>query len=382
MNTRNVLRSTYRILPSPLQKTAMAGYMASKKRRLAALQTPGTLTFFVTTICNAKCAHCFYWAELNAPRKGELNLDEIEKIASTLTAPVYVSLTGGEPLLRPDLDKIALAFVERNGSRNIGIATNGYQIDATLDKCRSILRPKSLSTLNIQVSLDGPEATHDAIRLVPNGFKKAVETVKRLAALSKEDPRCGVRVSITVQKKNMGEVEELTRELMPLGVGIQYALVRGQHAGVFDLPQEAANDFDPKESDADVEDLEALERLFKSIGELNDKASTPFWSLRQQAKIRLSLNMLREKKAQLPCYAGKIDGVLYANGDVALCELSKPVANIRNHGLDFHAAWNCDAANDMREKISRCFCIHGCNLSTGLMFDKKIVHEALVYGRR
>lgn len=382
MSVRDTLRSAYRLLPSPLQKAAVTGYLATKERRLANLRTPGTLTFFVTTGCNARCAHCFYWAELNAPRRDELTLDQIETIASSLTTPVYLSLTGGEPTLRRDLDQIALAFIERNGCRNIAIATNGYQVERTIELSRTILGARRLSSLSYQVSLDGPEKIHDEIRCVPGGYQKALRTAGLLIELSKEDPRCDVRVSITVQKKNIDQVEELTRALMPTGIPIQYALVRGQHVGVFDLPPEAANDFDPKEADADIEDILALERLFGRIRELNESVPVPFWSLRQQEKIRLSLNMLRQRKSQMPCHAGRIDGILYANGDVALCELSKPVANVKQHGFDFGSAWNSEEANAMREKIRRCFCIHGCNLTTGLMFDKRIVHEALTSGRR
>ena len=45
---------------------------------------PLQLIFFVTTRCNASCAHCFYSAELNNPTKKELSIEEIEKISKSM----------------------------------------------------------------------------------------------------------------------------------------------------------------------------------------------------------------------------------------------------------------------------------------------------------
>ena len=70
---------------------------------------PVNLIFFVTSKCNLLCRHCFYWEELNLP-KNELSLDEIEKVARSLPNLLSLSLTGGEPYLRPDLPDIAAAF--------------------------------------------------------------------------------------------------------------------------------------------------------------------------------------------------------------------------------------------------------------------------------
>ena len=66
---------------------------------------PVSLIFFVTSKSNLLCKHCFYWEELNLP-KNELSLEEIEKVARSLPNLLTVSLTGGEPYLRPDLPQI------------------------------------------------------------------------------------------------------------------------------------------------------------------------------------------------------------------------------------------------------------------------------------
>jgi molybdenum cofactor biosynthesis enzyme MoaA len=47
-----------------------------KERRL------GTVIFFVTSRCNAKCETCFYHEELNRP--GDLTFEQIERVSRTM----------------------------------------------------------------------------------------------------------------------------------------------------------------------------------------------------------------------------------------------------------------------------------------------------------
>jgi hypothetical protein len=62
---------------------------------------------------------------------------------------------------------------------------------------------------------------------------------------------------------------------------------------------------------------------------------------------------------------------------VSFCELSKPFANIREFDYDFSGLWNSEDAAKMRKLISRCCCIHGCNLTTGLTFEPEMVLAVL-----
>jgi MoaA/NifB/PqqE/SkfB family radical SAM enzyme len=79
-----------------------------------------------------------------------------------------------------------------------------------------------------------------------------------------------------------------------------------------------------------------------------------------------SIKMLCEHKKIVDCYAGNLDMVLHANGDVAACEYSKPFANIKDYNFDLLALWNSKAADNTRNKLNRCYCIHPCNLNTAI----------------
>jgi len=73
----------------------------------------GYLIFYVTNRCNFRCEFCFYYAEIEKGRKpNELSLDEIDQLTRKLGPLLQLSLTGGEPFLRKDLDEITHMFVE------------------------------------------------------------------------------------------------------------------------------------------------------------------------------------------------------------------------------------------------------------------------------
>ena len=64
-----------------------------------------------------------------------------------------------------------------------------------------------------------------------------------------------------------------------------------------------------------------------------------------------------EKQTQVvPCRAGVLSAVVYANGDVGLCETHAPLANLRNK--KFWEIWDSPEAHALREKVSckECWC--------------------------
>ena len=83
----------------------------------------GTVIFFVTSRCNAKCETCFYHEELNRP--GDMTFEQIERVSRTMPPITDLWLSGGEPTLRQDVDEIIRLFVENNGVRRVIVPTNG-----------------------------------------------------------------------------------------------------------------------------------------------------------------------------------------------------------------------------------------------------------------
>lgn len=373
---RKLLARLYATLPRSLQMTAARRYAGRKERRLTRLRTPTALILYVTQRCNARCAHCFYWKELDA-KVEELSLDDLRKLAASFKHPITLSITGGEPFLRNDLYDIAESFHRRNGTREIAFATNGMLTDRIVETCEKVLDGLDLELLGVQVSLDGLEQTHNEIRAVP-AFEPATETVRRLAGLSKKDRRFSVQVSCCIQKKNIGELREFVEFMIPMRVPLRFALIRGESFGTWNLPEGSSSGINPRDKESPLVPIGQLEEFFAWLRSRNDETDGGFWSPMQQDKIDLSLRMLREQRKCIACYAGSIDGVIYANGDVALCELTRPVGNLHDFDMDIEALWHSAGADEMREKIRACFCIHGCNLVTGLLFRPEHIRDAII----
>ena len=364
-------------LPRFVQLPLAKAYCNRKKKWAQHLKTPVALIFFVTSRCNLRCSHCFYWRELNTASEEELSINEIRKIAHSFEHPVSLSLTGGEPFLRRDLKEIIEAFHEGCGTHEAGIATNGTLETSTVETVRSILDEGLLSNLSVQISLDGLEKTHDAIRGIKGSFEKAVSTLKALGKIKKRYPDFYLKTALSIQKRNVSEIKAFVEYLLPLNIPLRFNIVRGGSFGVFNLPKSAYSGFDPKDETGSFLSLDEIKATYAWLKNKSDQSAFHFWPGRQQKIWELSIKMLEEGRSEMPCYANTMESVLYANGDVAFCELSKIYGNIREHDYDFKKIWKCEKADKMRKLISCCCCIHGCNLTTGLTFDPVTVISTL-----
>lgn len=372
----NKKRSIFSKLPHFLQLPLAKVYCNRRKKWVQNLETPVALIFFVTSRCNLRCSHCFYWQELDT-EGNELTSDEIREIASSFRRPVSLSLTGGEPFIRKDLKDIVEAFRQGCGTREVGIATNGNLVERTVETVHEILGSNSLDSLSVQVSLDGLEGTHDAIRGARGSFKKAISTIEELKKVQLHYPVFRLKTALTLQKRNLSELKEFVEYLLPLNIPLRFNIVRGGGFGVFDLPNIASSGFDPKEGGDSFLSLDDIKGAYALLKEMNDSSKFYFWPVRQQRIWELSIQMLEEKRSSIPCYANAMESVLYPDGDVAFCELSKPFANIREVDYDFARLWKSEDAARMRGLIGRCCCIHGCNLTTGLTFEPETVVSVL-----
>ena len=84
---------------------------------------PVSLVHFITNRCNARCSFCFIDFDDPNTFKGELTLEEIDKLTKTLGSSLLnVNFTGGEPLLQ--LDKKLIVYLKSKEAQ-IAIETNG-----------------------------------------------------------------------------------------------------------------------------------------------------------------------------------------------------------------------------------------------------------------
>ncbi len=111
----------------------------------------GSLRLSVTDRCNLRCRYCMPEADyVWLPRESILSFEELTRLTGLFTSlgVAKVRLTGGEPLLRRDLDTLVRALRGVPGVNDLALTTNGV----LLAPAASALREAGLG--RVTVSLD------------------------------------------------------------------------------------------------------------------------------------------------------------------------------------------------------------------------------------
>jgi radical SAM protein with 4Fe4S-binding SPASM domain len=182
------------------------GGVQQQYRTGKAVPPPTYVIWDCTHRCNLACLHCGAVQEIYAR---ELTTEQITGILNQLpvTRTSMFAVTGGEPLLRMDLPEV-LSLASQRGFKT-GIATNGFLIDRAAAEWIRDTRVYS-----IQISLDGPEKTHNRIRGNEESFTRAIQAIELLTRI--KIPLLSVATTITTN--NIHEIDDLRQVLIHLGV--------------------------------------------------------------------------------------------------------------------------------------------------------------------
>ena len=319
--------------------------------------TPPFFILFINSICNQKCDHCFYWRSLN--QRDDLTQDEIFELSRSLGRIENLNLSGGEPFLRKDFSAICQQFIQHNGVRQIYVPTNGYFTDRIIKQVTETLQEPELELFAVELSLDGTAAFHDEFRHSKGSFERSMATYRALAELQERDPRLRIHATSTATETNLAEIRSLTAYLF-------------EHCPKMDHHNLAIIRGDRKNPSLVGPTLEAYQELFAYIQHLwrpreEDRYGALVEPLLQTAKIRTA----RERRQVVPCTAGNLTGVVYANGDVSLCEQHLPVGNLRQNS--FPEIWNSPKAQALRDQIAQ----KSCHCTTEVFLWPSIVFQPL-----
>ena len=172
------------------------------------------IQWHLTERCNLRCSHCYQTGAASAELSYHEILSVIDEIDETVQAwaenysldfsPSF-NVTGGEPFLRSDLYEI-LSAIRRRGF-SIYLLTNGTMIDR--DKA---CRLSDLGIKGVQISIEGPETIHDAIR-GKGSFSRSREGIGHLL-----DEGHTVTLNATLSELNANSVTDLIPFAVNMGV--------------------------------------------------------------------------------------------------------------------------------------------------------------------
>ena len=194
-----------------------AEHSGDRLRYAAAAQLPphGTaagkgpvVVWNMTRACNLRCRHCY--AEAGAePDPAELSTAAAEKFIDDLAefaVPVLL-LSGGEPLVRPDLFHLA-GYASARGIRPV-ISTNGTLISESV-----AARIKESGVQYVGISLDGIGAANDRFRGVPGAFETAVAGIHNCLTVGQK-----VGLRFTISRANYQDLDAVFDFIAAEGIG-------------------------------------------------------------------------------------------------------------------------------------------------------------------
>lgn len=156
-----------------------------------------------TQRCNLSCLHCGSDCVSDSRYRDMPKEDFLRVLDNVNEHPhdhITVIITGGEPLLRKDLEECGFEIRERD--MRWGIVTNGY----------AYTRERHISLLNagmgsVTLSLDGLTDTHNWLRNSPKSFERALNALQLMSSSA----RLTSDVVTCVNKQNISQLEGIYR---------------------------------------------------------------------------------------------------------------------------------------------------------------------------
>ena len=162
-------------------------------------QPPGPVVIWnLIRRCNLCCKHC-YSISADTDFPGELSTEEVFSVMDDLRqfgVPVLI-LSGGEPLLRPDIFQISQRAKEMGFY--VGLSTNGTKIGE-----ENIEAIRKIGYDYVGISIDGIRETHDRFRQLDGAFDLSMRAV----GLCRD---AGIKIGLrfTITQDNAGELPQL-----------------------------------------------------------------------------------------------------------------------------------------------------------------------------
>lgn len=198
---------------------------------------PFCVSFEVTYRCNARCGHCHLGDPI--PNEKRATPEEFGKICRELR-PVVAQVSGGEPLLRKDIEDIIRALRVPGKDPFIVLTTNAALL--TLEKYKSL---REAGVDEFSISFDYPDERHDDFRTIPGLFKKIEKLLEGVQDIQDK----GITLACVVHRQNFRDLIKAAEFAKKWNVGINfssYTWLRTQRKNDFMITKEEMPEFKEK----------------------------------------------------------------------------------------------------------------------------------------
>lgn len=301
---------------------------------------PKWMWFEATDRCNSHCIHCNIWAK--KPTENPLTPEELERIFQD---PVfrdlgYIIISGGEPVLRPDIVDLYLAMHRALPRAGLHLSTNAIAAERVLQVVKELISHGIF--MKVGVSVDGIGEKHDIVRRVKGNFEKADWLLKELVKLGEQTHMVSPGIGYTLSDLTMDSFEEVRDYAKKLGVrlGVQWLNVSSFYNNI------------GKEL---IDKERSSERMIKIIESLPPEPLNEMW-----------VNWLKGDSIKFRCFAMYTFCVLKCNGEIVPCLSLWDVkaGNVREKTPT--EIWNSFEAVAARKCVKNC---PGCLNSWGVYWS-------------
>jgi radical SAM protein with 4Fe4S-binding SPASM domain len=340
--------------PRPLVLTPAMDEVANRFNNT--LSAPILVFAEVTWRCDASCLHCSVAADQQSIQN-EMTTEEWKQLLDQLAElnVFYITFTGGEPLLREDLDEL-ISYCRKRGIRP-EMVTNGSHL--TEERIESLSKAGLQA---IQVDLDSVDAaTHDRFRGVPGLYNTVVKAIPILAESSID-----LQVSSVVTRLNVNQIADIMEFANELGA-LRYSFMHLIDTGAAQSHPEIRPS--PEEYIAMLRDVYEREQPMKTFVFYPSLPAIYYIKAVGEGGYR----KVRKLKKVGACVAGTVICVFSPQGDVKPCDISLDVhlGNVRT--TPFKQIWDTSPVfnhlrnlrKDKQKPCTECNlkddCAAGCN---------------------
>lgn len=303
---------------------------------------PCAVTIRITNKCNLRCTFCEIW-KLNTP--DELNRQHLFTIADELKriGVPYVTITGGEPLLRDDIEDIGMYFSQK------GILTNLNTNGTLITKERAIRLCQAYQY--IRISLDGIGEAHNKIRGTRSAYSLVCQGIQNL--LNVRIKKTKVALHFVVTNQNISELNKIILAFKDKVDSISL------------MPEFFYNENKLMLNPKTLKKLAIMSRRLRRVG------------LSEQ-----SPEFLRDcsyHKGKELCDAGRLYFAIGPQGNVSVCSGRRfIIGNVLQES--FYSIWKRGINDETNRKIMNCpGCYFRCTTEISMLFRKsplKLLLEA------
>jgi len=315
----------------------------------ANLRSPGLpykVTFVATYHCNFRCEMCNIWQKKSV---NEMTPEEVGLFFDRWSQFSWVHLTGGELMMRRDIDDVIAAIQANCRSLYLlNFPTTGWFGDKTVQLVEKTLK-RGVGRLMTTISIDGPKPMHEEMRGLKGSWDRGVETFRRLRGIKASNFQ--TVVGMTLVPKNAHLVDETLAAIRTVIPDFRRSEL---HLNVGHESDHYFGNTGYKGAAHQAQILQAVDSHRRQTGSVLHPVK--FLEDRYQGLIA---KYYETGKSPLPCTALSSSCFIDAYWNLFPCSIwSEQIGNLRDAKFDLQALWNSDRARQLRRDVEEENCSH------------------------